>query len=235
MARIANSLGTLRSQLDAAFPDRSKASDGWIGDTRHQAEGDYKVSQHNPMPNGVVCALDVTHDPAHGVDIARLMEELDASNDPRIFYLIANRQIDNSDDSRTAYSGVDPHVNHLHISVRWQDPGLYDDGRAWSIPMLGGGAPAPAAASGFTGPDLTGSGAGLRGDKGNNGPRVLALQAWLNHNYGAYSKLVIDGYWGDKTTAVLREFGHRSGIPSADGLNIGPKLAAALTKAGLGL
>jgi hypothetical protein len=31
---------------------------------------------------------------------------------------------------------------------------------------------------------------------------------------------------------VLAEFAHRSGIASADGLNIGPQLAAALTRAG---
>jgi hypothetical protein len=35
-----------------------------------------------------------------------------------------------------------------------------------------------------------------------------------------------------QTAAVLREFAHRSGIADADGLNIGPKLAAALYRAG---
>jgi hypothetical protein len=94
-------------------------------------------------------------------------------------------------------------------------------------------APAPAAPAGFTGPDLTGRGTGLRGDVGNNGPRVAALQAFLRDRYPLYAKgLASDGWWGPATTAVIAEFGHRSGIPSADGRNVGPKLAAALYAAG---
>jgi hypothetical protein len=80
--------------------------------------------------------------------------------------------------------------------------------------------------------DLTGRGASLRGDEGANGLRVAALQGFLNRYAPAYSRLVVDGAWGPATTKVLREFAHRAGIPSADGRNIGPKLAAALYAAG---
>ena len=103
-------------------------------------------------------------------------------------------------------------------------------------------APAPRAPAGWTGPDLTGSGNALRGQAAgqpqgpqSNGPRVAGLQTWLNANYPAYSRLAVDGWYGLQTAAVLREFAHRSGIGDADGLNIGPQLAAALTRAGLGL
>jgi hypothetical protein len=93
--------------------------------------------------------------------------------------------------------------------------------------------PCRAGAGGFTGPDLTGRGTGLRGDVGNNGPRVAALQAFLRDRYPLYAKsLAADGWWGPATTAAIAEFGHRSNIPSADGRNIGPKLAAALYAAG---
>jgi peptidoglycan hydrolase-like protein with peptidoglycan-binding domain len=86
---------------------------------------------------------------------------------------------------------------------------------------------------GWTGPDLTGRGTTLRGDAGNNGPRVAALQAFLRDRYPLYAKsLAADGWWGPATTAAIAEFGHRSNIPSADGRNIGPKLAAALYAAG---
>ncbi len=34
----------LREQIDDSFPDRDRASDGWIGDTRHAA----RKSDHNP-------------------------------------------------------------------------------------------------------------------------------------------------------------------------------------------
>lgn len=134
--RLAHALAALRDQLDAAFPTRSKASDGWIGNAAHQAEGDYTVSQHNPNPDGVVCAIDVTEDPAAGVDCQRLMDELAASRDPRIFYVIYNHQIDNSDGTRTPYIGPDPHTSHLHISTRYDHPELYDDPRPWALPML---------------------------------------------------------------------------------------------------
>jgi hypothetical protein len=96
-------------------------------------------------------------------------------------------------------------------------------------------APAPPAPrpAGFTGPDLTGRGTTLRGDQGNNGPRVAVLQAFLRTRYPLYAKnLAADGWWGPATTAAIAEFGHRSNIPSADGRNIGPKLAAALYAAG---
>lgn len=93
-------------------------------------------------------------------------------------------------------------------------------------------APAPAPA-GWTGPDLTGRGLTLRGDVGNNGPRVAQVQDFLRTRYGLYAKgLAVDGWWGPATTAALTEFAHRSGIPSADGRNIGPKIAAALYAAG---
>jgi hypothetical protein len=92
---------------------------------------------------------------------------------------------------------------------------------------------APRPGTGWTGPDLTGRGTTLRGDAGNNGPRVAALQAFLRDRYPLYAKnLAADGWWGPATTAAIAEFGHRSNIPSADGRNIGPKLAAALYAAG---
>lgn len=134
MARLAYSLVTLARQLDVLKPDRP--NDGWIGDAAHASRGGAAVSQHNPNEEGVVCALDVYDESHGGVNVDRLMTELDASNDQRIFYLIHDSVIDNSDDTRTAYNGVNPHKRHLHISVRWGRPDLYDDPRPWNIPML---------------------------------------------------------------------------------------------------
>ncbi|MGH3942021.1 MAG: hypothetical protein ACRDTG_26045 [Pseudonocardiaceae bacterium] len=82
--RVARSLDVLLGQLNGRFPDRSKASDGGIGDAAHAA----RVSDHNPDSGGVGRARDFTHDPAHGVDIDRLSDEIAASRDPRIKYCV---------------------------------------------------------------------------------------------------------------------------------------------------
>lgn len=75
MARLANSLTRLRDQVNAAFPNRNKASDGWIGDASHAAS----ASDHNPNSQGVVSALDLTNDPANGFDVHALAERLRVS------------------------------------------------------------------------------------------------------------------------------------------------------------
>src|SRR3982751_2047098 len=84
--RLAKSLETLRSQVNARWPTRSKASDGWIGDTAHAT----RKSDHNPNAAGVVQAFDVTHDPKSGCDAYKLAETLRTARDPRIKYVISN-------------------------------------------------------------------------------------------------------------------------------------------------
>lgn len=130
--RLAKSLEKLRAQINVAYPDRSKSSDGTIGDARHQAS----KSEHNPDANGVVRALDITHDPAHGVYARKIVEALAASRDSRILYLISDGQICSSVKEpwkwRT-YSGSNAHRQHFHISVV-SNPSLYDDVRPWSLP-----------------------------------------------------------------------------------------------------
>lgn len=127
--RVANSLLVLRDQLNEAYPNRNKASDGTIGDAAHQAQ----VSDHNPDGTGVVRAFDVTHDPAHGCDIDQLSDALINSHDPRISYVIANGLISGPDYgwNWSTYYGDDPHTNHLHLSVVGDSRA--DDSRPWNI------------------------------------------------------------------------------------------------------
>jgi hypothetical protein len=122
--RLAKSLETLRSQVDAAYPDRSKVSDGSIGDAAHQAV----PSDHNPNTAGVVTALDITHDPANGFDAHTLADRLLTARHPDLKYLISNRRIagDWTSWKWLPYSGTsDPHINHIHVSV-----GVGDDGQS---------------------------------------------------------------------------------------------------------
>lgn len=126
MARRAKSLDTFVKQLDTQYPNRSKASDGWLGDAAHQA----KASDHNPNSKGVVLAQDITHDPKHGLDIQKLADKLVASKDTRIKYIIANRKIWENGVWKTYTGSSDPHTNHLHLSVNAVN---YDDARDWNI------------------------------------------------------------------------------------------------------
>lgn len=121
----------LRSQLDRKYANRSKLSDGWIGDTAHAS----RPSDHNPNAFGVVTALDITHDPAHGVDTWKLAEILRINRDPRIKYVISNGRIFSSAVSAwqwRPYTGANKHAHHVHISVMG-DPALYDLASDWKI------------------------------------------------------------------------------------------------------
>lgn len=124
--RAAKSLLTLRDQYNDRFPNRSKRSDGIVGDLAHQS----RVSDHNPDANGVVHALDITHDPDHSLNIAVEVERLAASGDGRIKYLIANRRIWEPGKGWQPYGGTNPHTDHMHISVRANNG---DDPNPWNI------------------------------------------------------------------------------------------------------
>jgi len=62
--------------------------------------------------------------------------------------------------------------------------------------------------------------------RGSRGTLVRAVQARLNRDYPLYSKLVVDGIFGPKTEAVVREFQRRAGLV-VDGI-VGPKTLAKL-------
>src|SRR5215471_17323553 len=89
--RLAKSLVELRAAVNAAAPLRNRASDGWIGDAAHAS----RTSDHNPWvkdgKTGIVTALDITNDPAHGVDGDTLSKAL--TGDARVKYVIWNRHI----------------------------------------------------------------------------------------------------------------------------------------------
>lgn len=147
--RVAKSLLALRDQVNAMAPGRDKSNDGTIGDTSHQA----RKSDHNPNADGVVTAMDITNDPAHGVVSRNIAEMLRISKDPRIKYVISNRQIFSSQVSPwewRPYDGINAHEKHVHISVVGQQA-LYDDTRPWSLDVLAktSVAPSPAAVGHF--------------------------------------------------------------------------------------
>jgi hypothetical protein len=252
--RPARSIVVLRDEANAADPNRATASDGMIGDAAHAAQA--RDSDHNGwlVVNGVgvVRAVDITNDPALNLPAVaeRIRAAAAAGRCPQVLnggYVILNGRITDEDwRGWHVYNGADPHVSHMHVSVSL-NPAQFDLGAPWGVfsnehpapaPQPAPAPPAPRPGYNWTGPDLSGAGSGLRGDKGNNGPRVGALHDFLRVNYPLYAGGMPDassneyGWYGDKTAAALAEFAHRSGIPEADGLNIGPKIAAALHAAG---
>lgn len=127
--RPAKSLIVLRDQINAMAPNRKKTSDGILGDAAHRA----RKSEHNPDANGVVRALDITHDPAHGVDAGQIADQLRRSRDPRILYVISNRRIASPPGwAWRSYGGTNPHTMHFHTSVV-ASAAKYDDTRPWTI------------------------------------------------------------------------------------------------------
>lgn len=114
---LAKSLEVFRNQVNARWPNRDKSSDGTIGDAAHSA----RTSDHNPDENGAVKAIDITHDPEHGLNAGVLAEALKNSKDPRISYIIWNRRISNPAIDNGAwrnYTGSNPHDKHMHLSVK---------------------------------------------------------------------------------------------------------------------
>jgi len=111
---IAPAAQALLDQATARWPNRSRASDGTIGDQAHAS----RTSDHNPDSRGIVHAADLTHDPAHGCDNNINAEHI--KNDPRVKYVIWNRRISNPAIAGGAwrpYTGTNPHDHHMHVSV----------------------------------------------------------------------------------------------------------------------
>lgn len=128
--RVAESLKTLRGQINAAYPNRDKTSDGSIGDTAHSA----RKSDHNPNAAGVVCAIDIDEDLTPSNTVAGIVAQIQMSRDPRVKYIIYEGQITVKGDITQwkPYHGVNPHRHHAHISVVG-DARLYDDPSPWHI------------------------------------------------------------------------------------------------------
>jgi hypothetical protein len=135
--RVASCLNVLLDEVNELAPKRNKASDGSIGDAAHVT----RASDHNPWvrdgDKGVVTARDITHDPRNGCDAGKLAEHfrrMGKAGDPRVKYVIWNRQIASFVDNWRwrAYGGPNPHTQHVHLSVQ-SAKSAYDSTRPWGL------------------------------------------------------------------------------------------------------
>jgi hypothetical protein len=129
MALIPPLIDAMFDEARRSWPRRSTASDGAIGDPRHQAAG----GDHVAGARGYVHAIDLTHDPAHGfnswVQANRIRNRILAKTENRVKYIVSHdysighdviaspnsgwmwRLLNNPNDGPRA------HASHLHISI----------------------------------------------------------------------------------------------------------------------
>jgi hypothetical protein len=133
--RLAKSLSMLRIEISESAPNRSRLSDGTIGDPAHAS----RASRHNPNRYGVVTALDITHDPKGGVDIHAIACRAAANPHPELAYIISNGQVAKRKTGFRweRYYGSNPHDAHAHFAVGVgpdSDPlPPYDSTIAWNV------------------------------------------------------------------------------------------------------
>ncbi len=215
MAFLAPCADKLRDEINARWPNRDKATDGWLGDASHSS----RVSDHNPDSTGMVHAIDVDEDgwPAHEV-FAWLLEECRAGREQRVWYFIYEGFIY----SRTygfakrAYEGWNPHLGHFHVSFRY-DNVLEADTSPW----LDGYGPRPPY---VYLPNVIEAFRLERNDEANDVEQIQRrANVWLRDN--DYEKYVIevDGVPGPRTrravgVAQARIFDVSFGGPDADGI-----------------
>jgi hypothetical protein len=99
-------------QATAIAPLRLKVSDGLLPSQAH-------IKQNPNSDHNTGLAVDLTHDPKHGIDCAEIFEKL--KEDARVEYLIFKGQIWSKAKAKLGnrrYTGSNPHNKHLHISIK---------------------------------------------------------------------------------------------------------------------
>ena len=109
-------------QATALKPRRMKASDGLLPSAAHRKQS--PTSDHNTG-----YAVDLTHDPKHGIDCAEMFQKL--KEDKRVKYLIFKGKIwsrERANEGDRVYTGSNQHTKHLHISI---NEGMGKDTSPW--------------------------------------------------------------------------------------------------------
>jgi hypothetical protein len=197
--RVAKCLDQLLDEINASAPNRSKVSDGSIGDEDHQSRN----SDHNPWCCGwVVTARDYTHDPAGGFDSYAFADWLrqrcrgdiliDGKRETRLKYIISNRQIAEADNgwNWTHYSGDNPHDHHCHVSCDCTGEGGYMDD---TTP--------------FGWASTTGDDTNMLCKYGDTGDKVTSLQCLIEQAGGSLPQFGHDGSYGDEVANALVALG----------------------------
>ena len=109
-------------QATALRPKRKKASDGLLPSAAH-------IKQNPDSDHNTGYAVDLTHDPKHGIDCAEIFQNL--KEDKRVKYLIFKGKIwsrERAKEGDRKYTGSNQHNSHLHISI---NDGMGKDTSPW--------------------------------------------------------------------------------------------------------
>lgn len=129
---------TLRDQINDRFPKRDKSSDGWIGDSSHQA----RPSDHNPDAQGWVHAIDIDEDFGAKGDNRKFADQLIAyardrrKGSERLKYTVYEDKVASGtyDDTFWVWRGSGyGHTHHIHVSFT---EAAEKDGREFDLPIF---------------------------------------------------------------------------------------------------
>lgn len=227
---LAPALSRLRDEVNAKWPNRSKASDGTIGDAAHSS----RTSDHNPNSRRSVNAIDIT---AKGIDTDTLIAA--AKKHPSVRYIIFDRRIMNRDIGNfrsRQYNGSNPHTRHVHISL-YQSPAAERRTQSWGLgkpsaskpskpPTSSGKAPKfPLPAGHWYGPESANpknhSGYYKKDQAG-----IRKYQQQMRDVRGWFGIGDVDGIFGDKAYKVTKQFQAEKGLTVDGGVGIDTWTAA---------
>ena len=109
-------------QATAIAPLRTKVSDGLLPSRAH-------INQNPNSDHNTGLAVDLTHDPKHGIDCVDIFQKL--KEDKRVKYLIFKGKIwsqEREAEGDREYTGSNKHNKHLHISI---NDGMGKDTSPW--------------------------------------------------------------------------------------------------------
>lgn len=140
---------TLRDQVNQKWPSRDKASDGWIGDPRHQANAGWgtngRGSYHNPDPNGIVHAIDLDEDffgkgkggQKAAMEFAQQLATYcrEGKDGGRITHIVYEDKVASGTSQNWHFRGSGyGHTHHIHISFTNKAD---KDGSLFRLPIFG--------------------------------------------------------------------------------------------------
>lgn len=141
MARLVKAGVTLRDQLNKAYPNRDKRSDGWLGDASHQA----RKSDHNPDKDGWVHAIDIDENFGPGWKKGTTAKEFadqliqyarEGKDNGRLKYVVYENAIASgtyADKYWTWRKGNWGHTQHIHVSFTDK---AEKDGSKFDLPIF---------------------------------------------------------------------------------------------------